>query len=481
MTPSRRQLLRPRTRAAARARSPRRGSVMLIVIWATAIAALVVAATQVVTWRQAVMGREALARVQARWAARAGIETMISIMEYYREHPATEDALMMTRDLESHSVGLTETGEFDIRHFRDHVEYAGPMDEHSKLNVNLASKTQLLTIPDMTPDVADALIDWRDENDEVESFGAESDYYANRGLKYRPRNAHFRSIAELELVAGCWPSYVRGEDWNLNGRLDANENDGSLSLPQDRADDFLDTGWSGYLTAYSRGSNLTADGTPKLYLRTATAPMVQERLGLDAAQAAALIAFAKTGNARLETLLVAPLGSVGRSSGTTTTSGPTTGTSGRSTAGRTGRTGRGRSASTETATPVTPLDTNQLKAVFAECTLDDPFRPAAGRVNLNTVSSEVLQRGLGLEARLAEAIIARRQKSGGFSSIVDLLEIGDITPELLMQIGGQIDVTSNVYTISSRGRAASTGTEVELVVVVDRSTSPVTFIEVREP
>lgn len=456
-----------------RHRSSPRGSVTLVVIWAVAIAAIVVAATQVLAWRQAVMGREAIARVQARWAARAGVESMISIMEYYQKNPVTDDALALTRDLEAHAVGTTDTGEFDIRHFRDGVEYAGPMDEHSKLNMNLATKAQMLSIPFMTPDIADAIVDWRDSNDEVEGFGAEADYYANRGIKYRPRNANFRSIAELELVAGCWPSYLRGEDWNLNGRLDPNENDGSLSLPGDKPDGFLDAGWSGYLTAYSRSSHMAPDGTQKLYLRTATAQQLQDRLGIDAAQAAALTAFARSGNARLETLLVTPLGSL--SSAGAAAARNNTGSSGRSSAGRTNQ-------PAANASTVAPLDSNQLRALYRECTLEDPFETAPGKVNLNTASSEVLQKALGLDSRVAEAIISRRlSKQGGFSSIVDLLEIGEVKPETLTLIGGQVDVTSNVYLISSRGRSGSTGTEVEMVVVVDRSTSPVSFVEVREP
>ncbi|MBX3354725.1 MAG: general secretion pathway protein GspK [Phycisphaeraceae bacterium] len=452
-----------------------RGSVTLVVLWAVAIASIVVAATQVLAWRQAVMGREALARVQARWAARAGVESMISIMEYYQKNPVSDDALALTRDLEAHAIGSTETGEFDIRHFRDGFEYAGPMDEHSKLNINIATKPQLLTIPNMTPDVVDAIIDWRDANNEVEGFGAEAEYYANRGYKYRPRNDNFRSIAELELVAGCWPRYVRGEDWNLNSRLDPNENDGSLSMPDDKPDGYLDAGWSGYLTAYSRGSHATANGVPKLFLRTATTQQIEERLGVDSAQASALLNFSRQGNARLETLLVTPLNALAPAGGAG--GGRTAGTTGRSRAG-----GRQGSQPAQQQQEVAPLDSNQLRLLFAECTLDDPFKPAPGRVNLNTVSSEVLQRGLGLEPRAAEAIIsARQRRQGGFTSIVDLLEIADLKPETITQIAGQVGVESFVYLISSRGRALSTGTEVELVVVVDRSTIPLSFIEVREP
>ncbi|MBM4114207.1 MAG: hypothetical protein FJ253_12690 [Phycisphaerae bacterium] len=356
------------------------------------------------------------------------------------------------------------------------------MDEHSKLNVNLISKTQLLGIPSLTSDIADAIIDWRDSNDEVESMGAESEYYANRGFKYRPRNAELRSIAELELIAGCWPSYVRGEDWNLNGRLDSNEDDGKISMPEDKSDGFLDAGWSAYLTAFSRGSHRTANGLPKLYLRTAKAEEVVERTGIELSQANALLTWARAGNARMETLLVTPLGSIGRQAGS---GGSQSGSSGRSRSrfgGSRSSSSSGPTQNTGGAGTVTALSTDQLRTVFRECTLDDPFRPAPGRVNLNTVSLAVLERALGLDTKVAEAIIARRRtKQGGYTSVADLLEIADLKAETLAQIGGQVDVTSNVFMISSRGRAQSTGTEAEVVAIVDMSTLPATYIEVREP
>lgn len=462
--------------------APRKGSVMLVVVWAVAIAAVVVAATQILAWRQAVMGREAIARVQARWAARAGVEQMIAIMEYYADHPVKDDAFALVKDLEDHSAGGTETGDFDIRHFRDGVAYAGPMDEHSKLNVNLATKSQLTGIPYLTTDVADAIIDWRDSNDEVESMGAEAEYYANRGFKYRPRNAELRSIGEVELIAGCWPQYVRGEDWNLNGRLDPNEDDGSDSLPPDKNDGYLDAGWSTYLTAYSRGSHRSASGMQKLYLRTAKAQELQERTGLDASQSAALLGWARAGNARMERLLVAPLGSISQQGAGQAGAQGASGSSGRSRRTSGGNRGGTNQPSTPSGSTVTPLSTDQLRAVFQECTLDDPFKPAPGRVNLNTVTSEVLQKAMGLDAKSADAILARRKtRQGGFSSVADLLEVSDLKPETLAQIGGQVDVTSNVFMISSRGRARTTGTEAELVAIVDASTLPVTFIELREP
>jgi len=42
-------------------------------------------------------------------------------------------------------------------------------------------------------------------------------------------------------------------------------------------------------------------------------------------------------------------------------------------------------------------------------------------------------------------------------------------------------VVGNVYTISSRGRAESTGLEVEILATVDRSSLPLRILEYREP
>ena len=44
----------------------------------------------------------------------------------------------------------------------------------------------------------------------------------------------------------------------------------------------------------------------------------------------------------------------------------------------------------------------------------------------------------------------------------------------------QFDVTGNVYTVTSRGRASSTGSQVDIEVVVDRSELPARIVSYRE-
>lgn len=50
--------------------------------------------------------------------------------------------------------------------------------------------------------LAAALADWQDANNEVESGGAEGDWYAAQGRGYRPANAPLVDIDELSLVRG---------------------------------------------------------------------------------------------------------------------------------------------------------------------------------------------------------------------------------------------------------------------------------------
>jgi hypothetical protein len=443
-----------------------------VVLWSIAIASVIVAATQMVTWRTTVLGQSAIGRVQARWAARAGIERIIATLASHTETPDADDPMAIVRDLEFDWTGTLESGSWDIRHVAEGEEFRGPLDLHSRMNVNSITKLQLGELPEMSIDTVDSILDWRDEDEEVQGIGAERSFYEGRDLGYIPRNAPFKSITELELVAGAWPEYVRGEDWNLNNRLDGNEDDGENATPEDDADGRLDTGWAGYLTARSTQSPLGRSGFPKILLTADTDPAeLMEVTGVDEAQANALMAFAETANGVMGPLLSIDLGElVGQPA-----------QNNRNSRGRsTGRTSRNTGGSAEDG--VAALDNEQLKAIFAECTMTDFSGPdrIPGKVNLNTAGPEVLTLIFNDDPGVAESILALRQsRAEGITSIVDLLEVRRIDPEILSTVADQLDVTGWVYSISSRG-ISPTGQEIEIHAVVDRSTLPVKIIEYRE-
>jgi type II secretory pathway component PulK len=128
----------------------------------------------------------------------------------------------------------------------------GFVDEASKLNLNTATLEMLEMLPRMTPELAAAIIDWRDSDDNATQGGAESETYARRTPPYRCKNANFESVDELRLVMGADLDILYGDDANLNGALDLNENDGEVSSPFDNRDGRLDPGILEYLTVYTR-------------------------------------------------------------------------------------------------------------------------------------------------------------------------------------------------------------------------------------
>lgn len=149
----------------------------------------------------------------------------------------------------------------------------GLQDESGKLNLNTLLTSQLeeadarkllLGIPNMTEEIADAILDWIDTDLQPRSLGAEDEYYLSLSPPYEPANGPFSSLEDLLLVKGVTPALLFGEDANRNGLLDPSEDDGEASLPIDNADGALDRGWFAYFTTYSRETNLQTDDSEKI-------------------------------------------------------------------------------------------------------------------------------------------------------------------------------------------------------------------------
>lgn len=452
-----------------RRESSRRAFATMLVLWVVAIGAVMLAAVQASAFRQAAAGREALARVRAHWAARAALENVLSSLDASTQSPDTSDAYAITDDITQVSEGRLDGSFFRVSWTDNGQERFGAIDEHSKLNVNLLTQAELMLLPDMTEDVADSILDWIDSDDDTRPLGAEIGYYLTQPGATVPRNAYVRSIAELELISGVTPEIVRGEDWNLNGRLDPNENDGNASWPWDNADGQLDAGWSAILTASSVDGGLAESGEDRLNLAVATADEVAQRINVTAAQADAIVAYGASSSAVMSDFIRRDLDQLGAT-------------------GQQGGTGGAR---------VEPLSTDQLAALFAEAKIDaaattstaatttgdDTTATTAalpGKLNINTCQAETLQYLTDIDPATADAIIAEREaRPKGFTSIVDLLDVAGMTRNRLSRISNVLDVRSNVYRVDCRGRDEQTGIECELIVTINRSTLPATITEIR--
>ena len=79
-----------------------------------------------------------------------------------------------------------------------------------------------------------------------------------------------------------------------------------------------------------------------------------------------------------------------------------------------------------------------------------------------------------------DILAMRARRSEGIISMMDLWELPDINEELMSRLLTLFDTQSNVFTIISRGKSPGSHQEVEMIVVVDRSTIPIQILEYRE-
>lgn len=132
----------------------------------------------------------------------------------------------------------------------------------------------LLTLPGMTEDIADAILDWLDADDELRPFGAESADYQTLNTPYSAANGPLQSVEELLLVRGVTPQLLFGADINRNGVIDADE--------QQRFGVSVDTpgalGWSAYLTVHGAEANRRRDGEARVNVNQDDLEVLYEEL-----------------------------------------------------------------------------------------------------------------------------------------------------------------------------------------------------------
>lgn len=155
----------------------------------------------------------------------------------------------------------------------------GLEDESTRLNLNIlptlektlpgTGTTLLMALPGMTEDVADAILDWLDDDDEERPLGAETGYYTGLRPAYAAKNGPLETVEELLLVRGVTPELLFGGDVNRNGTIDAHETagEGTSGL-----------GWSSYLTLYSTENNVRSDGQPRIDLNQSDLQALSDQL-----------------------------------------------------------------------------------------------------------------------------------------------------------------------------------------------------------
>eukprot|EP00913_Durusdinium_trenchii_P010866 g10195.t1 len=227
-------------------------------------------------------------RVQARAFADSGVE-MVASQLANRQVMTSEDAADVNlfhnpRMFGGYQMTLTDAssprgiGRFSVvspmeSDAESKTVRFGLADESGKLNINTLVNISgggengrekalliLLDIPGMTEDIADAILDWIDTDDETTAGISEEDL-----LGIPAKNGPFESLDEMLLLPGVTPNLLFGADANRNGIIDADEAENANG-----DNDFHPLGWSAFLTVHSRESNLRlADGEPRVNVNEA--------------------------------------------------------------------------------------------------------------------------------------------------------------------------------------------------------------------
>jgi hypothetical protein len=147
----------------------------------------------------------------------------------------------------------------------------GLTDESTKLNLNVlpymdvwqpgSARNLLVSLPGMNEDIADAILDFIDSDDDPRDYGYESSHYASKQPPYEAKNGPLDSLEELLLVEGVTPELLYGLDVNRNGILDPAELESS---GESAADADLHLGLANYLTLHSKETNLNGQGLTRV-------------------------------------------------------------------------------------------------------------------------------------------------------------------------------------------------------------------------
>ena len=178
--------------------SKRRGFVMLTILWIITIAAIVATGAALVGRHAVLEGAARVALERSRWEA-LGCERRVvaTIDAALASAPTIDDATKLWRILPRAVLGSPIVAHCDVS-----LEAAG-----TRLDVNDASEEMIVNLLGAigleadAPQLADALEDWIDPDDDARPSGAERGWYEIAG-RITPRNGPLVDIREIRRIRG---------------------------------------------------------------------------------------------------------------------------------------------------------------------------------------------------------------------------------------------------------------------------------------
>ncbi len=392
-----------------------------------------------------------------------------------------------------------------------------------------------MSLPGMTQDLADCILDWIDTDDQTREFGAETEYYSTLNPPYLAKNGPLSTLEELLLVKGVTPSLLFGSDINRNGRVDVDEPT-NLNLPGvDNSDGSMNLGWAPYLTLYSKEKNLQSNGQPKINLNSGDLQQLSTDLQtaqLSDDQIQFILAYRVYGPAANTSSSSQPSGSSAqrtssssRSSSGSSSSGSTSGNSisdlitksataqissildligakvqisqGQSQSSQTNVTntpnarvsvtvagpGQSQARTTTLQSPFTDSasDMSNYLPTLLDCCTVDSSQEIVGRININQAPKTVLMAIPGITSDVIDEIIARRNMDpksldASHKFATWLLTDGLITLDQMKKIEPYVTCGGDVYRVQAIGYFDDGGVAARIEAILDAGTQPPTVL-----
>ena len=298
-----------------------RGSVLLLVLVAIMIMSLATGSYMVLMHNEHVATRYGGYHQQARLLTESGIEYLrvflsqsnssIALQGGWYDNSTKMQGILVADDALADFRGrFTVLAPDMVQGYYSTSRY-GLENESAKLNLNTLvseanepsdqpdtrSRDRLMALPGMSEQIADAILDWLDSDDQTREFGAEESYYLNLPSAYKPRNGPLTSLDELLQVQGVTPELLYGLDANRNFQLDATETSRGTLQFVDNNNGQMNRGWNGYLTLHSFERLETPEGGRKINVNSRNLRKLYNDLvtALDEPSAKFIIAYRQFG------------------------------------------------------------------------------------------------------------------------------------------------------------------------------------------
>lgn len=200
-------------RAANSTGQGRSGSIMLVSLWALFFLSVLVIAVSVYVSSGMQWARDVRGKAVSLNCAHAGVNMAIALVLADTNGWDDDTELWSKKDFLG-EVRM-EGGYFSVYHLERSLNGTvttnyGLGDEDGKIDINKANRSLLESAfvnigkvdAARASEIAASIIDWRDEDQDILTGGAESGYYQAKGLDFGCRDGKFQNLSELLLVRG---------------------------------------------------------------------------------------------------------------------------------------------------------------------------------------------------------------------------------------------------------------------------------------